>query len=94
MERLAQRLANRPFTILAPNAGETPDQVRAFLAQQPLSFAIPMDANSERMKAWRVFVLPTSFLVDKQGRIRYGLTGSIEWDEPAAVAIVESLLAE
>jgi hypothetical protein len=46
------------------------------------------------MKAWRVFVLPTSFLVDKQGQIRYSLSGHIEWDAPETVGIIEKLLAE
>lgn len=94
MERLARMMADRPFTILAPNAGETPEQIRPFLDEVPLSFPILLDKDSQRMKAWRVFVLPTSFLVDKRGQIRYGLTGSIEWDEPEALAVLERLLAE
>jgi len=94
MERLSKRLAERPFTILASNAGETPEQVRPFLKEVPLTFPILLDQDSARMKAWRVFVLPTSFLVDKQGQIRYSLSGHIEWDEPEAVAVIEKLLAE
>lgn len=94
MERLANRLAERPFTLLAANVGESPAEIRAFLEQVPLSFPILLDQDGGRMKAWHVFVLPTSFLVDKRGRIRYGLTGSIEWDEAGALAVVEQLLAE
>ena len=58
------------------------------------NFPILLDQDSARMRAWRVFVLPTSFLVDKQGQIRYSLSGHIEWDEPEAVAVIEKLLAE
>jgi len=94
MERLSKRLAERPFTILASNAGETPEQIRPFLKEVPLTFPILLDQDSARMRAWRVFVLPTSFLVDKQGQIRYSLSGHIEWDEPEAVAVIEKLLAE
>lgn len=94
MERLSKLMAQRPFTILASNAGETPEQIRSFLKEVPLTFPILLDQDSARMKAWRVFVLPTSFLVDKQGQIRYSLSGHIEWDEPEAVAVIEKLLAE
>jgi peroxiredoxin len=87
-------LADRPFTILASNAGESPEQIRPFLAEVPLTFPILLDQDSARMKAWRVFVLPTSFLVDKQGQIRYSLSGHIEWDAPETVGIIEKLLAE
>lgn len=94
MERLSKLMAKRPFTILAVNAGETPEQIRPFLNEVPLTFPILLDRDSARMKAWRVFVLPSSFLVDKQGQIRYSLSGHIEWDEPKAVAVIEKLLAE
>jgi thiol-disulfide isomerase/thioredoxin len=94
MERLSKLMAQRPFTILASNAGETPEQIRSFLKEVPLTFPILLDQDSARMKAWRVFVLPTSFIVDKQGQIRYSLSGHIEWDEPEAVAVIEKLLAE
>lgn len=94
MERLSKMMAQRPFTILAVNAGETPERIQSFLSEVPVSFPILLDSDSERMKAWRVFVLPTSFLIDKQGQIRFSLSGHIEWDEPKAVAIIEKLLAE
>lgn len=94
MERLSKLLAKRPFTILASNAGETAERIRPFLNDVPLTFPILLDQDGARMKAWRVFVLPTSFLVDKQGQIRYSLSGHIEWDEPEAVAVIEKLLAE
>jgi len=94
MERLSKLMAQRPFTILASNAGETPEQIRPFLKEVPLTFPILLDQDSARMKAWRVFVLPTSFLIDKQGQIRYSLSGHIEWDAPEAVAVIEKLLAE
>jgi hypothetical protein len=32
--------------------------------------------------------------VDKRGRVRMGLFGSIEWDAPEVVARVEALLGE
>ncbi len=94
MERLSNRMAQRPFTILAVNAGETTERIQSFLNEVPLTFPILLDRDGERMKAWRVYVLPTSFLVDKQGQIRYSLSGHLEWDEPEAVAIIEKLLAE
>lgn len=94
MERLSQRLAKRPFTVLAVNAGESAKTIRPFLDEVALTFPILLDQDGTRMRAWRVLVLPTSFLVDKQGRIRYSLFGRIEWDGPQAIAVIEKLLAE
>ncbi|MEW5891794.1 MAG: TlpA disulfide reductase family protein [Pseudomonadota bacterium] len=94
MQRLNDKLAGRPFAILGVNVGETPAQVNAFLKLVPVSFPIVLDEKGRHLEAWQVFAFPTSYLVDKQGRIRYGLFGSIEWDEPEAVQVIERLLAE
>ena len=50
--------------------------------------------RSNNLKPWQVFAFPTSYIVDKQGRLRLGLFGSIEWDEAETVAKIEALLNE
>ena len=94
MQRLNDKLAGKPFAILGVNVGETPAQVGAFLKIVPVGFPIALDEKGQHLNAWQVFAFPTSYLVDKQGRIRYGLFGSIEWDEAEAVQAIEGLLAE
>jgi thiol-disulfide isomerase/thioredoxin len=94
MARLADRLAGRPFTLLGVNVGESPEEIQAFLKEVPVNFPIALDAEGARLKPWQVFAFPTSYVVDKRGRIRLGLFGSIEWDSPEAVARLEALLAE
>lgn len=94
MARLAEQLGQRPFSILAVNVGESPDDIRAFLKQVPVNFPILLDTEGERLKPWQVFAFPTSYVVDKRGRLRLGLFGSIEWDDPETVAKLETLLNE
>lgn len=94
MNRLMEKLAGKPFTILGVNEGESPDEIRAFLTQIPVNFPILLDSEGAFLKPWKVFAFPTSYVIDKQGRLRLGLFGSIEWDSPEAVAQLELLLAE
>ena len=94
MARLAAQLAGKPFTLLGVNVGESPEEIHAFLQQVPVNFPIVLDSEGANLKPWQVFAFPTSYVVDKQGRIRLGLFGSIEWDSPEAVARLEALLAE
>lgn len=94
MQRLNDKLVGKPFAILGVNVGETPAQVKAFLKIVPVDFPIVLDEKGANLNAWQVFAFPTSYLVDKQGHIRHGLFGSIEWDEPEAVQVIEGLLAE
>lgn len=94
MSRLADKLAGKPFTILGVNVGETPEEIRAFLKLVPVNFPIAPDSEGQNLKSWSVFAFPTSYVVDKKGRMRLGLFGSIEWDNPETVARLEALLAE
>ena len=95
MQRLKEKLAGRPFTILAVNMGETAEEVREFLATKvKVDFTILMDRDGAALKSWKVFVFPTSFVVAPDGHIRYALFGAYEWDAPEPVAIIESLLRD
>ena len=92
MRRLNEKLAGRPFTILTVDMAETPQEVSAFLTEVNLDFTVLMDRDGKALKQWKVFAFPTSFLVDPEGKIRYAVFGTTEWDEAEAVAKVNELL--
>jgi len=94
MERLRIKMAGRPLEIVALASAEGPDDVKGFLSKMKLSFPILLDADGSNTKRWKVFALPTSFLLDAKGRVRYVLTGPTEWDEGEALKIIESMLEE
>ena len=92
MRRLNEKLAGRPFTILTVDMAETPQEVSAFLKEVNLDFTVLMDRDGKALKQWKVFAFPTSFLVDPEGKIRYAVFGTTEWDEAEAIAKVNELL--
>ena len=94
MERLRIRMAERPLAIVALDSAEAQEEVNAFLSRMKLGFPVLLDPDGSNTRRWKVFALPTSFLLDAEGRVRYVLTGPTEWDEGEALAVVESLLAE
>ena len=94
LERLRVKMAGRPLEIVALNSAEAPEEVNAYLARMKLGFPILLDPDGSNTKRWKVFALPTTFMLDAEGRVRYVLTGPTEWDEGEALGIIESLLAE
>ncbi len=92
MERLRVKMAGRPLEIVALDSAEPAADVNAFLSKMKLGFPILLDPDGSNTKRWKVFALPTSFLLDENGRIRFILTGPTEWDEGEALQIVESML--
>ena len=94
MERLKQKMAGRPLEIVALDSAETAEEVKAFVSRMKLSFPILLDPDGSNTRRWKVFALPTSFLLDAQGRVRYVLTGPTDWDEGEAMQVIEPLLDE
>jgi thiol-disulfide isomerase/thioredoxin len=92
MQRLEERLSGSPFAILAVDFGEGDARVKAFLRQLPLKFTILLDRDGAAARAWRVRVLPVSFVIDADQRIRYSVVGEAEWDSPAVEGAVRKLL--
>ena len=92
MQRLRERLAQRPFEILAVNHQEGRPRIRAFLEKVPVAFPIVRDTDGGVARAWKVRIFPSSFVVDAQGNIRLQLVGSTDWSSSAVVAQLEPLL--
>jgi peroxiredoxin len=93
LERLRTRMAGRPLEIVAISSAETPEEVKAYLSKMKLGFPVLLDTDSSNTRRWKVFALPTTFVLDAEGRVRQVLTGPAEWDEGEALAVIETVLA-
>jgi thiol-disulfide isomerase/thioredoxin len=78
------------FEVLAVNVGEDPDSVFSFTGLT--EFPVLFDRDSKAMAAWSVRGLPTTILVDRQGRLAFRAIGGRELDDPEIVALIRSLL--
>jgi thiol-disulfide isomerase/thioredoxin len=94
MQRLYQRLTDKPFEILAIDVGENREDVLKFTNMMKTTFPVLLDRDGSVFNEWKVYVYPTNFLIDKKGRIRYGSPGAINWDEKSPVEKIEQLLNE
>ncbi len=92
MQRLKEKMDGQPFVMLGVNSGEPAEDLAEFLKLVRADFDILLDGDSAATKRWKVFGLPTSFLIDRQGKVRYTLTGTTEWDKGEAVDLIEELL--
>jgi peroxiredoxin len=80
LEQLHQEFTGRRFTILGISLDANPDDARAFLARQPVSFPIVFDAGGTVAGAFEVRGIPTSVLIGRDGAILLRTVGHSETD--------------
>ncbi|SRR5579875_348742 len=70
LEKLRREFSGAGLRVVGINVGEDAAAVKKFLASQPLSYpVIPMDDSAELIAKLAVNSLPTTVLIDRQGRI-------------------------
>jgi thiol-disulfide isomerase/thioredoxin len=69
MNELAQRYGKDGFTVVAVNVDRKRTDAERFLAQVPARFTVVYDSAGTTPAAWAVKGMPSSYLVDRQGRV-------------------------
>ncbi|MBV8131921.1 MAG: TlpA family protein disulfide reductase [Alphaproteobacteria bacterium] len=95
LERVQSRLGDK-IAILAISedhgGGKT---VGAFVDKLGLrSVKIYLDPKSAVERAFKVQGLPTSFLIDREGRVLGRVEGAAEWDAPKLLEVLKSFLGD
>jgi peroxiredoxin len=92
MQRLKQKLAGKPFAVLAVNLDEPEARIRKFLAQMTVDFTILLDPGRKIARSWNARILPASFVIGPDGAIRYSLVGELDWSHDQVVSRIAALL--
>lgn len=66
--------------------------VEEFVQEFNLTFPVLLDPKKEAGRLYRIYALPTSFLVDPEGGIAYKLIGAREWDTEASWQLIQRIL--
>jgi len=91
IQRLKEKLAGKPFVVLAVNLDEPESRIRNFLSQMKLDFTVLLDPERKVAKEWDARILPASYIIGANGRIRYSLVGEINWDHELIVSRIAEL---
>ena len=90
MQRAWKILKDKNVMMLAVHVGGNEDKIWAFLTDFGIDFPVLIDGNSKVSRSWPMMGLPTTFIVDPQGKTALRAIGGREWDDPA---LIKSILA-
>jgi thiol-disulfide isomerase/thioredoxin len=94
LERLQSRLGERVAVLAVSEDRGGNKSVEPFIAKLGLkSVKIYIDPKSEVGHAFGVRGLPTSFLIDREGKVLGRVEGAAEWDSPKILGVLEPLLS-
>ncbi len=63
-----------------------------YLKDKDFSFEILIDEKGKTSESYKAFVLPSTFLIDRQGNAVGRVAGIRAWDSPEIRKVIESLL--
>jgi peroxiredoxin len=91
MERLWKVLQKEDVVMLAINVGEDADTIFTFTSDYPVTFPLLLDRDSSVTNSYPVLGIPTSFILDPDGRIVYRAVGTREWDDAQLIRTILDL---
>ena len=81
IRRLEDAMRGHPFAVVAINVAEVERRVRTMAQRLELDFAVLLDRDSAVFKRWGAKILPTSYVLDRDGTVRFIALGPLEWDD-------------
>ncbi len=91
MEKLHQKFRDKDFVMLAINLQESASKVLAFFKEYKLTFTALLDTTGDVGAGYGIRAIPTTFILDKKGRLIGKVFGPRQWDGSDSTALFEYL---
>ena len=90
IQQLADAMQDK-LDIVMVNTAEDEDTIFEFLGTIGVDLNSLMDSDGLVTEEWKPRGLPTSFLIDPQGKVKYQAIGGREWGEPLYIDFINKL---
>lgn len=92
LERMHRALPG--VEVIAVSTDDDPGQIDQWIDEFGLTFEILHDVRREMENRYLVRGLPTTFVIDRKGRIVHKIQGAREWDDSMHIAMIRKVMAE
>lgn len=94
LNKLRNQHQKNGFEILAINLDENSEDAKSFLTQNPVDYPMAFDPEGDCPQKFAVKAMPSSYLIDKTGKIRLVHLGFRDEDQKLIEDRVTTLLSE
>ncbi len=94
MNMLQARYKEKGFEVIAVSLDENPGDATAFLRRYPAAFTVAFDRRGKVAEAYGLKVMPTSYLIDKNGLVTARFEGFNSSHKKETESAIEELLAK
>ena len=91
LERLQSLEKGKPFSLVAVSVDEKWDEVRRFF-RTGTQMTVLLDAERKMPARYGTEKFPETFLIDKEGNVRFYVISDRDWSSPGMRACIESLI--
>jgi thiol-disulfide isomerase/thioredoxin len=94
IQTMAERMADSGLEIVIVNTAETDDTVFSFMGIVAPDLTPLMDYDGLVTEAWQPRGLPSTYLVDPKGQLRYLALGGRPWDKAEYIQFLQRAVAD
>ena len=94
MQKLYNQYQSRGLILYRISSKEKPETVEQFMAKESLNLPVLIDKTGRVERLFGVWVHPTTYLINRQGFLRYRTMGPFDWTTLQATSIIDQLLQE
>ncbi|MDD5034469.1 MAG: TlpA disulfide reductase family protein, partial [Methylococcaceae bacterium] len=94
LDEMHGQLKHQGFEVLGVNLDENRPDAEEFLSKYPIHFISAVDPVGECPKLFGVEAMPSSYLIDRHGKVRHVLLGFHNGERGEIRAKIQGLLAE
>ncbi len=91
IQRLHDIMKSENFEIMAVDLGEAPKSVKSFLEENKISYPVYLDPKNSLANLYASRGIPSTYILDKNGKFIAGIIGSFDYDTPEFVNIMKEL---
>ena len=92
LNQLHKKYSGKDFAVIGISTDDKKKAIVKFIKKHKVDFIIPHDKDGKIMREYKVFSLPTSFLIDKQGNIVEKFLGPHDWVEKDFLKKIDNLM--